>query len=879
MMGDMAVEGECRRRAGAKTVQVLTGYRTEQACDPDRFAGDRHRAQGHGLMGRGSIAALLCLLAGALPIGAQSILPGGIVNAASYAAGAPLAPGSIAAAFGSFLLSAPAAASGATLPSNLGRLSILVDGQAAPLFYASGSEVNFQVPWELAGDTQATVTVMVNAQTGAGQTLLLAPFSPAIFSLNSQGTGQGAILDLSYKVVDASEPAIAGSSIVQIYATGLGPVSNQPPDGYPAPAGPFSLTSATPVVTIGGATAQVLYSGLAPTLVGVYQINALVPAGAATGVAVPVSISIGTVASNTVTMAVDPSPANPVPAITSLSPSPVLEGPPATLTVDGTGFVPSSVVTVNGIAAPTTFVSATELDATLSAAAVSVAGSFPVTVINPAPAGGTSNTASFIVLTGSVSGGAGSIAWNSFGRDPQHTALSLTAAQPLHRIRWSAPVDRQPQYTGNELLIHYGSPLVTAQNTVIVPVKTGAISGFEVDALNAATGSAVWTIASDYVLPPHDWVPEFGPALTPASRVYFPGAGGTVYYRDSPDSPSGRQGQITFYGMASYLANQQTYNANVMVSTPIVSDAAGDIFFGFTVTGSTALSLRSGIARIDASGQGSWAAAATAAGDSAIVEVPLNCAPALSADQSTVYIAVSSGVSGYLLALDSTTLQRKAEVRLFDPVSGNDATLSDDGTASPTVGPDGDVFYGVLENPEGENHYRGWLLHFDSLLSQTRIPGAFGWDDTASVVPSFLAPGYTGASPYLLMTKYNDYAGAGGTGENRIAILDPGGTENYALTGTQTMKEVMTTLGPTPAGSVPGVREWCIDTAAVDPVTGSVFAGSEDGKLYRWDLGSNSLSQSIVLSTGLGEAYTPTLVGPDGTVYAINNATLFAIGQ
>ena len=93
------------------------------------------------------------------------------------------------------------------------------------------------------------------------------------------------------------------------------------------------------------------------------------------------------------------------------------------------------------------------------------------------------------------------------------------------------------------------------------------------------------------------------------------------------------------------------------------------------------------------------------------------------------------------------------------------------------------------------------------------------------------------------------------------------------------MQEALTILGPTPAGSVPGVKEWCINTAAVDPASGSVFAGSEDGKLYRWDLKSNSLTQSIVLSSGLGEAYTPTVIGPDGTVYAINNATLFAIGQ
>jgi hypothetical protein len=56
------------------------------------------------------------------------------------------------------------------------------------------------------------------------------------------------------------------------------------------------------------------------------------------------------------------------------------------------------------------------------------------------------------------------------------------------------------------------------------------------------------------------------------------------------------------------------------------------------------------------------------------------------------------------------------------------------------------------------------------------------------------------------------------------------------------------------------------------------MANSEDGKLYRWDLTTNSFSQVITLSTGVGEAYTPTVIGPDGTVYAINQAVLDAIG-
>ena len=65
----------------------------------------------------------------------------------------------------------------------------------------------------------------------------------------------------------------------------------------------------------------------------------------------------------------------------------------------------------------------------------------------------------------------------------------------------------------------------------------------------------------------------------------------------------------------------------------------------------------------------------------------------------------------------------------------------------------------------------------------------------------------------------------------------------------------------------------------MDPQTKSIIANSEDGKLYRWDLTTNTLSQSVVLTAGIGEAYTATVIGVDGHAYAINNAILFAVGQ
>jgi len=82
----------------------------------------------------------------------------------------------------------------------------------APLFFADGGQVNFQVPWELAGQSQSTLAAMFGDQAGAGQTVSLAPFAPGIFSTNAQGAGQGAILNSSYAIVNPSNPATAGST-------------------------------------------------------------------------------------------------------------------------------------------------------------------------------------------------------------------------------------------------------------------------------------------------------------------------------------------------------------------------------------------------------------------------------------------------------------------------------------------------------------------------------------------------------------------------------------------------------------------------------------------------------------------------------------------
>ena len=477
-------------------------------------------------------------------------------------------------------------------------------------------------------------------------------------------------------------------------------------------------------------------------------------------------------------------------------------------------------------------------------------------------------------------------AWFGYGRDAQHTAASAIASQDLGRIVWTAPVDLAPQYTtSGALLTHYGSPVVTTNNTVVIPVKTTTTGAYRVEGRNGTSGALLWSAATDYVLPPHNWKPPYNLLLTPQGRLVAPGAGGRLLVRNDGDAANGTFAPQVFYGAAQYNANPAAFDGSVFINTPLTADAQGNIFFGFQVTGTNPAGLVSGIARVAPNGMGIWVGVAAAAGDTSIQKPVMNCAPALSNDGTTVYIAANRGATsatqnGVLLALNSTTLATRASVALIDPNLGLPARLSDDGTATPVIGPDGRVFYGVLERTFGTHNARGWLLQFDAALNPVGVPGSFGWDVSPSVIPASMVPSYTGTSTYLLAQKYNNYVGVGtGTGLNQLAVLDPGASQaDTILPAIQVMREVLTILGPTlDAGSATARREWCINTMATDPARKSILANNEDGILYRWDLVTNTLSQALRLNAGLGQAYTPTLVGADGGVYAVSNATLYAI--
>jgi uncharacterized protein (TIGR03437 family) len=166
------------------------------------------------------------------------------------------------------------------------------------------TQVNLQIPWESAGQTQASIVTTVNGVISNSWIVPLTTFAPGIFSTNATGAGQGAILIATTAELAAPGTPASRGGYVSIFCTGLGPVTHQPATGSAALVTPLSYTLTAPTVTIGGVPALVSYAGLAPDFAGLYQVNAIVPSGISPGNTVPVVISIGGIASNTVTIAV-----------------------------------------------------------------------------------------------------------------------------------------------------------------------------------------------------------------------------------------------------------------------------------------------------------------------------------------------------------------------------------------------------------------------------------------------------------------------------------------------------------------------------------------------------------------------------------------------
>lgn len=213
-----------------------------------------------------------------------------VVNAASFEPA--VAPGSLATVFGANLKAGAPASAGLPLPDTLDGVRVLLDGSPVPLLYASAAQVNFLVP---SGQREGVVDLVVqNASIAtAAVRVRVVPVAPAVFF--DPVSGYGAILNANTPETTAQRPAPRGGYL-EIYCTGLGPVALSK-EGLP-------LTTLRPQVSIGGVTAPVVYSGMAPGFPGLYQVNVRVPQAAPSG-APPLSIVLEGVRGNEVRVGIE----------------------------------------------------------------------------------------------------------------------------------------------------------------------------------------------------------------------------------------------------------------------------------------------------------------------------------------------------------------------------------------------------------------------------------------------------------------------------------------------------------------------------------------------------------------------------------------------
>ncbi|MFN9296250.1 MAG: hypothetical protein ACK6DZ_00885 [Acidobacteriota bacterium] len=246
-----------------------------------------------------------------------TISTGGVLNNANFAANDPLGVGTIAAVFGEFLADQLAAAPGAPLPTTLSGVRVLVNGRAAPLYFVSPGQINFQVPFEtLGGDAIVQVErggavgnrVAVNIVSQAGRILVWPGLRHGII-VNADGS-----LPLPPGVQLGAFPTKAArpGDVLVIYAIGFGQTAPAVASGAASPSGPLAQLSNV-IVRFGATTlfdttipVAAQFAGLSPGFVGLYQINVQVPRGVPASSEYDLSIQYNNQLSNQVKIAVQP---------------------------------------------------------------------------------------------------------------------------------------------------------------------------------------------------------------------------------------------------------------------------------------------------------------------------------------------------------------------------------------------------------------------------------------------------------------------------------------------------------------------------------------------------------------------------------------------
>jgi uncharacterized protein (TIGR03437 family) len=224
-----------------------------------------------------------------------------VINGASFRREQPITGGSWASAFGTFTGVTSTTATVSPLPKNLGGVTVSVDGTEAPVYFVSAGQINFLIPGSVAPGIRP-VEVKTAGATVTGSVRVISS-GPGLFvkDATTQLPPKGAILNQDSTENTSSNLARRGQ-VIQIYGTGPGALDGTIADGAPAPSSPLVRTKSRPQVFIGGVEAQVDFSGMAPQLAGVWQINAFIPDRPFISGRVPVIVFMDGVDSNEVTI-------------------------------------------------------------------------------------------------------------------------------------------------------------------------------------------------------------------------------------------------------------------------------------------------------------------------------------------------------------------------------------------------------------------------------------------------------------------------------------------------------------------------------------------------------------------------------------------------
>jgi uncharacterized protein (TIGR03437 family) len=209
--------------------------------------------------------------------------PEGVVNAGSWAPfTAGIAPGEFIALNGTGL--APdglPVTNSIPFPTQVGPVQVMINGVAAPIYYATPTLIEAIVPYETTGTT-AQIQVINNGTASNTVTTFVSLTAPGVFTQNQNGLGYGSIQHSDYSLVTSSSPAQPGETLI-VYLTGLGGVNPAVADGAAAPSGSLISTTNTITASIGGQAATVSFAGLTPGSVALDQVNVVVPTAATTG--------------------------------------------------------------------------------------------------------------------------------------------------------------------------------------------------------------------------------------------------------------------------------------------------------------------------------------------------------------------------------------------------------------------------------------------------------------------------------------------------------------------------------------------------------------------------------------------------------------------